>query len=67
MYLTHGYTATFSRYLNEIGFDAHEVHTLYGAEDEESSAQSALEEQGLEQAAKVLFPGEDLGEAGGNS
>jgi len=34
VYLTHGYTATFSRYLNEIGFDAHEVHTLYGADEE---------------------------------
>ncbi|GAB3909766.1 ligase-associated DNA damage response exonuclease [Mucilaginibacter boryungensis] len=35
VYLTHGYTASFSRYLNTIGFDAHEVHTLYGAEEEE--------------------------------
>jgi putative mRNA 3-end processing factor len=36
VYLTHGYTATFTRYLNEIGFDAHEVHTLYGGEEEEN-------------------------------
>lgn len=36
VYLTHGYTATFARYLNEIGFDAHEVHTLYGNEEEEA-------------------------------
>ncbi|MDB5025845.1 MAG: ligase-associated damage response exonuclease [Mucilaginibacter sp.] len=36
VYLTHGYTATFSRYLNEIGFDAREVHTLYGGEEEEN-------------------------------
>ena len=34
VYLTHGYTASFSRYLAEIGFDAHEVHTLYGGEEE---------------------------------
>jgi len=34
VYLTHGYTATFTRYLNEIGFDAHEVHTLYGDDKE---------------------------------
>jgi len=33
VYLTHGYTATFSRYLREIGFDAHEVHTLYGDDE----------------------------------
>jgi len=36
VYLTHGYTATFTRYLNEIGFNAHEVHTLYG-EDEDAT------------------------------
>jgi len=36
VYLTHGYTATFTRYLNEIGFDAREVHTLYGGEEEEN-------------------------------
>jgi putative mRNA 3-end processing factor len=35
VYLTHGYTASFARYLNTIGFDAHEVHTLYGTEEEE--------------------------------
>ncbi|QJD95840.1 ligase-associated DNA damage response exonuclease [Mucilaginibacter robiniae] len=34
VYLTHGYTASFARYLSEIGFDAHEVHTLYGGEEE---------------------------------
>jgi putative mRNA 3-end processing factor len=43
VYLTHGYTASFSRYLSEIGFDAHEVHTLYGSEDE-GTPQAALEE-----------------------
>lgn len=37
VYLTHGYTATFSRYLNEIGFNAKEVHTLYGNEEEENT------------------------------
>jgi putative mRNA 3-end processing factor len=34
VYLTHGYTATFARYLSGIGFDAHEVHTLYGGEED---------------------------------
>ena len=33
VYLTHGYTATFSRYLAEIGYDAYEAHTLYGGDE----------------------------------
>ncbi|MEO8796023.1 MAG: DNA ligase-associated DEXH box helicase, partial [Daejeonella sp.] len=33
VYLTHGYTASFSRYLAEIGYDAHEAHTLYGGDE----------------------------------
>lgn len=41
VYLTHGYTATFSRYLSESGFDAHEVHTLYGNEEEDLTAADA--------------------------
>lgn len=36
VYLTHGYTASFTRYLNEIGFNAREVHTLYGGEEEDA-------------------------------
>lgn len=36
VYLTHGYTASFSRYLNETGFNAKEVYTLYGSEEEEN-------------------------------
>jgi len=38
VYLTHGYTASFTRYLNEIGFNAREVHTLYGGEEEDLEA-----------------------------
>lgn len=34
VYLTHGYTASFSRYLSEIGYDAREAKTLYGNEEE---------------------------------
>jgi putative mRNA 3-end processing factor len=34
IYLTHGYTAAFARYLREIGYNAQEVQTNYGAEDE---------------------------------
>ncbi|MBC7743847.1 MAG: ligase-associated DNA damage response exonuclease [Flavobacterium sp.] len=33
VYLTHGYTASFSRYLCDIGYDAHEAHTLYGGDE----------------------------------
>ena len=32
--LTHGYTASFARYLRERGYNAHEAHTYYGAEEE---------------------------------
>ncbi|RKR81119.1 putative mRNA 3-end processing factor [Mucilaginibacter gracilis] len=38
VYLTHGYTASFSRYLSQIGFDAHEVHTLFGDDEEGEEA-----------------------------
>lgn len=48
VYLTHGYTASFSRYLAEIGFDASEVHTLYGGEEEGAPPQST---EGNEQSA----------------
>jgi putative mRNA 3-end processing factor len=34
VYLTHGFTASFSRYLQEIGYDAREAKTLYGNEEE---------------------------------
>jgi putative mRNA 3-end processing factor len=34
VYLTHGYTASFTRYLNEIGFNAQEVHTLFGDDED---------------------------------
>jgi putative mRNA 3-end processing factor len=37
VYLTHGYTASFTRYLNETGFNAREVHTLYGGEEENTT------------------------------
>jgi putative mRNA 3-end processing factor len=56
VYLTHGYTASFSRYLTEVGFDAHEVHTLYGG-DELTEA----DEEVLVIADKKAAPsGEDL-------
>lgn len=33
VYLTHGYTASFARYLSENGFDAYEAKTLYGGDE----------------------------------
>jgi len=72
VYLTHGYTASFSRYLNEIGFDAHEVHTLYGNEEEEGGQEltaEADENRTLpltdekETNYKVLPTGDNLGGA----
>lgn len=33
VYLTHGYTASFARFLSETGFDAHEAKTLYGGDE----------------------------------
>jgi putative mRNA 3-end processing factor len=68
VYLTHGYTATFTRYLNEIGFNAREVHTLYGGEEEEEAArtQPPPDGVGLEEADKeVSTTGGDLEGAGG--
>lgn len=35
VFVTHGFTATFSKYLNEIGIHAEEVKTQYGQEDDE--------------------------------
>lgn len=35
VFVTHGFQAAFSRYLNEIGIEAAEVKTEYGTEDEE--------------------------------
>lgn len=76
VYLTHGYTASFTRYLNDIGFDAHEVHTLYGGEEEgapvspeeappQSSPEGREPDEALEITAdsksKALSIGEGLG------
>ncbi len=38
VYVTHGKTAVFARYLNEIGIDAEEVKTAFGEEEEEVDA-----------------------------
>ena len=36
VFVTHGFQAAFSRYLNEQGIEAGEVHTEYGGEDGDS-------------------------------
>jgi len=61
VYLTHGYTASFSRYLREIGFDAHEVHTLYGGDESEGEIQA---DQSLIGEEKGLIPGPSPKEKG---
>ena len=45
IYATHGYTASYARYLREAmpGIDAHEVHTLFGGDEETDGADLALE------------------------
>lgn len=41
VFVTHGFVATFSRYLNEIGIEAEEVTTRYGNEGEEEIIKEA--------------------------
>ena len=43
VYVTHGSTATFSKYLNEIGIESAEVSTQYGKEDDEEVAEPIKE------------------------
>ena len=44
VYVTHGFQAAFSRHLNEIGIEAHEVHTEYGGEDADARHDQISEE-----------------------
>jgi putative mRNA 3-end processing factor len=39
VYVTHGFTDTFARWLNEKGIEAHEVKTEYGDEQEEMTSE----------------------------
>jgi putative mRNA 3-end processing factor len=45
VFVTHGFQAAFSRYLNEIGIEAAEVKTEYGDEDEGAIASLTEEEK----------------------
>ncbi|MBK0381584.1 ligase-associated DNA damage response exonuclease [Pedobacter sp. SD-b] len=60
VYLTHGSTASFSRYLQGIGYDAKEAKTLYGNE-EETEVENV--ENAKPSGREALPLGEDLGEA----
>lgn len=42
VFVTHGYTATFSKYLNEIGINAEEVKTEYGNDEEDEALATHL-------------------------
>jgi len=48
VFVTHGFQAAFSRYLNEIGIEAAEVKTEFGGEEEEQEKPSTNEEQDKE-------------------
>jgi putative mRNA 3-end processing factor len=37
VYITHGQTAVFTKYLNEIGILAEEIRTAFGNEEEETA------------------------------
>lgn len=45
VYVTHGYTATFSKYLNEIGISASEVATQYGNDEEAEGVAADVKEE----------------------
>jgi putative mRNA 3-end processing factor len=43
VFVTHGFTSTFSKYLNEIGIASEEVKTNYGNEEEETPEPETIE------------------------
>ena len=45
VFVTHGYTATFSKYLNEIGLDAQEVQTQFSNDEETEAVENILEKE----------------------
>lgn len=46
VYVTHGYTSVFSRWLNENGIEAGEVHTMYGQEEETETQDASTGDNG---------------------
>jgi putative mRNA 3-end processing factor len=51
VFVTHGFQATFSRYLNELGIESGEVKTEYGNDEEEGLAPSAAGVEEIEIAS----------------
>jgi putative mRNA 3-end processing factor len=49
VFVTHGFQAAFSRYLNEKGIVAAEVKTEYGNDEEETNIEQGTEEQGTDE------------------
>jgi putative mRNA 3-end processing factor len=45
VYVTHGFTSTFSKYLNEIGIASEEVKTQYGSDEDETPEIATLEKE----------------------
>jgi putative mRNA 3-end processing factor len=45
VYVTHGFTSTFSKYLNEIGIASEEVKTQYGSDEDETPEIVTLEKE----------------------
>jgi len=43
VFVTHGFQAVFSKYLNENGIEAEEVKTQYGIEEEENTSEQKIE------------------------
>ncbi|WP_423146463.1 ligase-associated DNA damage response exonuclease [Rubrolithibacter danxiaensis] len=52
VYLTHGYTASFARFLSESGYDAHEAKTLYGGD--EATAEDELPVEVVDEEGDVI-------------
>ncbi|KQS23795.1 ligase-associated DNA damage response exonuclease [Dyadobacter sp. Leaf189] len=80
VFVTHGYTSIFSRWLNENGIEAGEVHTMYGNEDENEEEEvvqdaavasesyeqhKAKLDDEIENTSKEKSPTGDLGVEGG--
>ena len=45
VFVTHGFTSTFSKYLNEIGIASEEVKTQYGSDEDETPENVTLEKE----------------------
>jgi putative mRNA 3-end processing factor len=55
VFVTHGFQAAFSRYLNENGIEAAEVKTEFGGEEEQTSPTSP-EGEGFEEPDESTIP-----------